>query len=72
MKARATAGLLGSFSYHRIPRACTQADAVVADSQAANAVLVANQGADLFASCNIPNLKKKGQRLQSAIQLVSS
>lgn len=39
-----------------IPRSSTQTDAVVADSQAAHAVLVAAQGANLVTTKDIPHL----------------
>ncbi|GAT21318.1 Ctr copper transporter [Aspergillus luchuensis] len=43
----------------RIPGSSAQADAVVADSQAAYAVLVTTQGSNLVSAQNIPDLQVK-------------
>lgn len=48
-----------SATHQRIPRARTQADAVVADAQAAHTVVVADQRANLLAAGNVPNLEMR-------------
>lgn len=52
-------------TYQRIPRSGAQADAIVADTQAAYAVLVTAQGAHLVTSEHIPHLSS----CQSAVQI---
>jgi len=42
--------------YQRIPRACAQANTVVANAQAADTVLVADKRSDLFSPRNVPHL----------------
>lgn len=48
----------GSVTHQRIPRACAQAYAIVAHTQAADTVLMTNQRSHLFASSNVPDLAK--------------
>jgi hypothetical protein len=43
-------------TYERIPRSSAQTDAVVADTEAAHAVVVAAQGTNLVTAENIPYL----------------
>jgi len=43
-------------TYERVPRACAQADAIVADSQTADTVVMTDQGTDLLPTSDIPNL----------------
>ena len=43
-------------TYHRVPRAGAEADAVVADAEAADAVLVALERADLVSPQGVPDL----------------
>lgn len=43
-------------TYSRIPRACTKTNAVVADSQATDSVLVPAQRANPLTTENVPNL----------------
>lgn len=46
-----------SVTDQRVPRTRAEADAVVADTQAADAVFVADERANLFASRNVPDLE---------------
>lgn len=43
-------------TYEGVPRSGTQTDAIVADTKAANTVLVTAEGADFVSPQNIPNL----------------
>lgn len=54
-------------THQRIPRARTQAYAIVAHAQAADAILVAHQRPNLFAPGNVPNLR--GNKSVSASQV---
>jgi hypothetical protein len=43
-------------AYHRIPRTSTQAESVIADAKATDAVVVALKSSNLITPENIPNL----------------
>lgn len=49
----------GGGSYKGIPRSSAQADAIIADTEAAHAVLVAAQRTNLVATQNIPYLNDR-------------
>jgi hypothetical protein len=52
-------------TYERIPRSSAQTDTIVADTQAAHAVLVAAQRANLIATQNIPHLQSQSVTILS-------
>lgn len=44
-------------TYYWIPGTCAQADAVVANAQTADTILMAHKGTNLLSSCHIPYLQ---------------
>ena len=53
-------------TYQWIPRSCAQAHSIITDTQAAYSVVVSNQGANLLATSDIPNLENVSSRLQES------